>query len=97
VAAEFTRGLADGYGWWVLHLPVLRQAHDRLPADAWTVTLSNYVRAANDLATDESCAGRVLQAAGRRRANLTVETELHARTNSLLAAHARAQLAERTR
>ena len=95
VAAEFTRGLADGYGWWVLHLPVLQKAHGRLPADAWTTTIANYVRTANDLATDESCAGRAVQAAGRRKANLTVEAELHARTKSLVAAHARAWLERR--
>jgi hypothetical protein len=95
VAAEFTRGLADGYGWWALHLPVLRQAHDRLPDDAWTTTIANYVRAANNLETDESCAGRDMRAAGRRKANLTVEAELHARTKSLVAAHARSWLARR--
>ena len=92
VAAGFTRGLADGYCWWVLHLPVLRQAHDRLPDDAWTMTLANYVRAANSLATEESCAGRALQAAGREQANHRVEAELHARTKSLVATRARASL-----
>ena len=85
VAAEYTRGLADAFSWWALHLPVLRQAHDRLPPDAWTTTLAGYVRVANALVTDEENGGRAMCAAGRRRANVLVETELHTKTKSLAA------------
>ena len=85
VAAEYTRGLADMCSWWALHLPVLRRAHDRLPADAWTPPLAGYVRAANALVTDDENGGRAIGAAGRQRANLMVETELHTRTRSIMA------------